>query len=145
MRILALDVGSKRIGIALSDELGITAQPKPVLERTKMQTDLKQLSELIETFQVGEIVVGYPVNLDGSVGPQAQWVLEFVECLKGKTSLPIKLWDERLSSKAVEKLMLEGDLSRKKRKKRIDSLSAQWILQGYLESKRHDSGSKGFG
>ena len=76
--------------------------------------------------------------MDGSQGPQARYVLEFVEKLKEKFSLPVYLWDERLSSMAVERAMLEGDLSRKKRKQRIDSLSAQWILQGYLEMQRKD-------
>ncbi len=137
MRILALDVGTKRIGLAVSDELGITAQSKPVLVCSSWTADIKALQEQIDAFQIGEIVVGYPVNLNGSVGPQAEWVLKFVEKMKEHISLPIKMWDERLSSMAVDKLMLEGDLSRQKRKKRIDSLSAQWILQGYLESKRN--------
>lgn len=136
MRILALDVGTKRIGIAVSDELGFTAQPKPVLNRTSLAKDLEKLKQEIEAFQIGEIVVGYPVNLNGTIGPQAKYVDEFVEKLKEVTSLPIQMWDERLSSMAVDRVMLEGDLSRKQRKKRIDSLSAQWILQGYLESKR---------
>ncbi len=136
MRILALDVGSKRIGIAVSDELGFTAQSQPMLERTHWPQDLKKIQEKIEAFQIGEIVVGYPVNLNGSVGPQAKSIELFVEKLKEVVEIPIRLWDERLSTMAAEKLMLEGDLSRQKRKKRIDSLAAQWILQGYLESKR---------
>lgn len=136
MRIFALDVGTKRIGVAVSDELGITAQPKEAIQRTNLPEDFKKIKEIIEAFQIGEIIVGYPISLDGSEGPQAKYVLEFVEKLKMEISLPIGLWDERLSSVAVNKLMLEGDLTRKKRKKRIDSLSAQWILQGYLESKR---------
>ena len=136
MRILALDVGSKRIGIAVSDELGFTAQSYPLLERTHLAQDLEKIQEKIEAFQIGEIVVGYPVNLNGSVGPQAKSIETFVEKLKEVISIPIRLWDERLSTMAAEKLMLEGDLSRQKRKKRIDSLAAQWILQGYLESKR---------
>jgi len=136
MRILALDVGTKRIGVAISDELGITAQHKEAIQRTNLPEDFKKIKEIIEAFQIGEIIVGYPISLDGSEGPQAKYVLEFVEKLKMEFSIPIGLWDERLSSVAVNKLMLEGDLTRKKRKKRIDSLSAQWILQGYLESKR---------
>jgi len=136
MRILSLDVGTKRIGVAVSDELGITAQHKEAIQRTNLPEDFKKIKEIIEAFQIGEIIVGYPISLDGSEGPQAKYVLEFVEKLKMEFSIPIGLWDERLSSVAVNKLMLEGDLTRKKRKKRIDSLSAQWILQGYLESKR---------
>jgi len=136
MRILALDVGTKRIGVAISDELGITAQHKEAIQRTNLPEDFKKIKEIIEAFQIGEIIVGYPISLDGSEGPQAKYVLEFVGKLKMEFSIPIGLWDERLSSVAVNKLMLEGDLTRKKRKKRIDSLSAQWILQGYLESKR---------
>jgi len=136
MRILSLDVGTKRIGVAVSDELGITAQHKEAIQRTNLPEDFKKIKEIIEAFQIGGIIVGYPISLDGSEGPQAKYVLEFVEKLKMELSIPVGLWDERLSSVAVNKLMLEGDLTRKKRKKRIDSLSAQWILQGYLESKR---------
>lgn len=136
MKLLALDVGSKRIGLAMSDELGFTAQPIEALQRSGLKADLAKIKEKIETFQIGEIVVGYPIHLDGSVGTQAESVLEFVEELKKEISIPVALWDERLSTVAVERLMLEGDLSRKKRKKRVDSLSAQWILQGYLENKR---------
>lgn len=137
MRFLALDVGTRRIGLAYSDELGLTAQPLPLLERTRIDRDLAKLKELIDSFQIGEIIVGYPINMDGTRGPQAQYVIEFVESLEKAFLLPVRLWDERLSTMAVERAMLEGNLSRHKRKKRVDTLAAQWILQGYLESRRN--------
>lgn len=136
MRKLALDVGTKRIGIAVSDELGISAHPKEPVHRSNLEKDIEALRGLIDAFQIDEIIVGYPIQMDGSVGTQAQYVIDFVDKLKESLQVPVTMWDERLSSMAVERAMLEGDLTRKKRKKRIDSLSAQWILQGYLESKR---------
>lgn len=136
MRYLALDVGTKRIGLAYSDELGLTAQPLPPIHRTSIKKDFAEIERQIETFQIGEIIVGYPRNMDGTEGPQARYVLEFVEKLKQNFSLPVRLWDERLSTSAVERAMLEGNLSRAKRKRRVDTLAAQWILQGYLEAQR---------
>lgn len=137
MRILALDVGEKNIGLAISDELGWTAQGLFSLRRqTKdKDKDIRSIIDLVKEKDVSEIVVGMPINLDGSLGKKAQEVTLFLEDLKKKVTLPIKAWDERLTSVQAEKAMLEADLSRKKRKRKIDILSAQLILQSYLNSK----------
>lgn len=135
MRILALDVGEKNIGLAISDELGWTAQGLSSLRRQTKDKDIRSIIDLVKEKDVLEIVVGMPINLDGSLGKKAQEVTLFLEDLKKKVTLPIKAWDERLTSVQAEKAMLEADLSRKKRKRKIDTLSAQLILQSYLDSK----------
>ncbi|UCB57666.1 MAG: Holliday junction resolvase RuvX [Candidatus Omnitrophota bacterium] len=134
MRILALDVGEKNIGLAISDELGWTAQGLPSIKVQSRDKSIASILDITRQRQVGEIVVGMPVNLDGTTGKKAKEVADFVQDLKKRTQLPIKVWDERLTSMQAEKLMLEADLSRKKRKKRIDMLSAQLILQSYLDA-----------
>lgn len=136
MRILGLDVGSKRIGIALSDEMGWTAQGKGALIRKGMSKDIEEISQLVAQYGVEEIVVGLPLNMNGSLGVGAREVLSFIEKIKGPIGLPIKTWDERLSTVAVERTLLEGDVSRKKRKNVIDKLAAVFILQGYLDSEK---------
>ncbi|MBN2096952.1 MAG: Holliday junction resolvase RuvX [Candidatus Omnitrophica bacterium] len=134
MRILALDVGEKNIGLAISDELGLTAQGRPSFRRKNPDEDMVLLAEIIRDSGVGEIVVGMPLNMDGSLGKQTQAIGRFLDDLKKHLSLPIKLWDERLTTLQAERIMLQGDLSRKKRKKKIDQLSAQLILQSYLDA-----------
>jgi putative Holliday junction resolvase len=133
MRKLGIDYGEKRIGIAVSDPLEITAQPVAVIENGDFDGLLRIMKEYEE---VEEIVVGLPKTLKGEVGIQAQKVLDFVEILKQKVSVPIVMWDERLSSAGVERTLIEAGLSRKKRKKVIDKSAATFILQGYLDSKR---------
>lgn len=135
MRILALDVGEKNIGVAISDELGWTAQALPSLRRQTKDRDTCAIANIVEEKCVTGIVVGMPVSLDGSLGKKAREVAGFVEDLKRRLSLPIKVWDERFTSVQAERVMLEADLSRKKRKKKIDQLSAQLILQSYLDAK----------
>lgn len=137
MRILALDIGEKNIGLAISDELGWTAQGRPNLQRKTIDEDILALAKIIKENKIGEIVAGMPINMDGTLGKQAKEVTRFVEDLKKKITLPIKIWDERLSSLQAEKIMIEADLSRKKRKKKIDMLAAQLILQSYLDAKSH--------
>lgn len=135
MRIMALDYGEKRIGIALSDPLGITAQGIMVLERTSLKKDIALLTDICRKEEVGEIVLGLPRNLNGSLGAKAQEVKKFGETLRKKLELPVFYWDEWLSTVAAEKALLEADLSRKKRKKVIDKTAAVIILQSYLERK----------
>ena len=136
MRILGLDMGSKRIGLAVSDALGITAQGLVTLERKDEKTVLEFLKNIIKEKDVTEIVVGLPLNMDGSSGEQAKNAEGFADILKEKFGLPVKLWDERLSTMEVERIMIAGGASRAKRKKKIDKLAAQVILQGYLDSGR---------
>lgn len=136
MRILALDVGSKRIGLAVSDELGFIAQALKTLDTKGRQRDIESIVRIVNEMDVSEIVVGMPYNMDGSEGPQAQKVLEFADQLSRATTVPVLKWDERMSTVAAERILLEADLSRLKRRKVIDKVAAAIILQGYLDSKR---------
>jgi len=136
MRILGIDYGHKRLGLALSDEGETLASPLPVYQRRDTGQDLAFLAALVREKNVGQIVVGLPRNMDGSLGEMANEVLAFVETLKEKTHLPIDTFDERLSSIEAERVLIQADLSRKRRKTLKDSLAAVLILQGYLESKR---------
>lgn len=130
MRTLGLDVGSKRTGVAISDELRITAQPLETIDAG----DLERLAGIVSEYDVGELVVGLPLNMDGSQGPKAKEVIGAVEALKKRFSIPVKMWDERLTTIAVERELIRADVSRKKRKRSIDKLAAQLILQSYLDS-----------
>lgn len=132
MRILGLDLGKKRIGVSISDGLGITAQGLDTI----MRGDDKALEKVISDNEVTEIVVGLPLNMDGTEGDMARDAIFFGDTIKEKFSLPVKMWDERLTTVYVERAMIEGDLSRKKRKKLSDKLAAQIILQSYLDSGR---------
>jgi putative Holliday junction resolvase len=141
MRIMGLDVGSKTIGVAVSDELGLTAQGIKIIRRKSMKDDLKEICSIISQFMIGKIVVGLPINMDGTLGKQAETVLEWIRWLKDRTSLPVETWDERLSTVEASRTLLEADLSRKKRKQVIDKLAAVLILQGYLDQAgRRDDG-----
>jgi putative Holliday junction resolvase len=133
---LALDVGSKRIGLAVSDELGFIAQALKTLDTKGRQRDIDSIIRIVNEMDVSEIVVGMPYNMNGSEGPQAQKVSEFADQLSRATSVPVLKWDERMSTLAAEKILLEADLSRLKRRKVIDKVAAAIILQGYLDSKR---------
>ena len=130
---MGLDVGSKTIGVAISDELGITAQGFKTIKRKAMEDDFRELYAIISQFQIEKIVVGLPKNMDGSLGKQAEFVLGWIEDLKNKIQLPVETWDERLSTVEATKTLLKADLSRKKRKGVIDKLAAVLILQGYLQ------------
>jgi putative Holliday junction resolvase len=134
MRILGLDVGSKTIGVAVSDELGITAQGVTTLTRKELSDDSAQLLKVVEEYKAERIVVGLPKNMNGTLGPAAQMVLSLIEELQKSVTLPIVTWDERLSTMAAERTLLEADVSRKKRKQVIDKVAAILILQGYLDS-----------
>ncbi|GFR38923.1 putative pre-16S rRNA nuclease [Insulibacter thermoxylanivorax] len=133
MRILGLDLGDKTIGVAVSDELGWTAQGVTVIRRQDEESDLEQLQELVDQYGVQKIVVGLPKNMDGSIGPRGEMCRAFAELLKVRFQLPVTMWDERLSTMAAERMLLEADTSRRKRKKVVDKIAASLILQGYLD------------
>lgn len=132
MRILALDVGDRRIGVAISDELEISAHSLTTIHRSDLTREIGQIIEIIKDYSVEEIVIGMPVMMNGTIGIQGEKVERFVEELKKAISVPVKFFDERLSTKFVEKTLIDADISRGKRKKIIDKLSAVVILQDYL-------------
>jgi len=134
---MGLDIGSKRIGLALSDELGITAQGLPTLNRTVTENDIQQLLTIANQHKVEKIVVGFPKNMDGSLGKSAQQVLTFIQSIKKVTQIPVEVWDERLSTVAVSRTLLEANVSRRRRKEVVDKLAAVYILQGYLDKTTH--------
>ena len=134
MRIMGLDVGDKRIGIALSDLMGWTAQGLKTLERTNTKDDLKELERIANENQVHKIVVGLPKNMNGTLGPQSEKVQKFAAALKNRTNLEMIYWDERLSTVAAERSLIQADVRRKKRKTVIDKVAATYILQNYLDS-----------
>jgi len=136
MRVLSLDVGQRRIGVALSDALGLTAQPLTVLERRGTTADLDALAALVAQHQVETIVVGLPLTMRGERGPQAQRAASFADTLRRKVSVPVELADERLTTVQGERALLETDTSRRKRKQVIDQVAAQLILQQYLDRRR---------
>ena len=134
MRILGLDIGTKRIGIAISDELGWTAQGIKTLHRSNGESDLGKIRDIVREYGVEKIVVGLPRNMNGSLGPQAEMALGFVQELREILGVPIITWDERLSTVEATKILIRADLSRKKRKRKIDMTAAILILQSYLDS-----------
>jgi len=140
MRTLALDVGDRSIGLALSDELGLTAQAFLTLTRRGLRADLAALAQIVEERQVGEVVVGLPLQLDGRAGPQAEKVRGLAEALRAALSVPVIFWDERLTTQAAERALIEGGVRRARRKQVVDQVAAALILQGYLDRKRHDRG-----
>lgn len=140
MKILGLDLGSKTIGVAISDDLFLTAQVLTSIKRTTLEKDLAVILSLVDEYRVEEIVVGLPINMDGSTGDSARKAESFIDHLRETFPIRIIPWDERLSTVAAERILLEGDLSRKKRRKVIDRLSAAIILQGYLDSRPREEG-----
>ncbi|SHI53085.1 putative holliday junction resolvase [Geosporobacter subterraneus DSM 17957] len=136
MRAMGLDVGDKTIGVAVSDLLGLTAQGLETIRRTKKKADYARIGELIKEKDVSKIIVGLPKNMNGTIGPQGEKVLEFVEGLKNRFKVEIILWDERLTTVAAERSLIEADMRREKRKTVIDMVAATYILQGYLDSRR---------
>ncbi len=133
MRIMGLDVGVKRIGIAISDPLGWTAQGHSVLHRTKINKDLEVLQQICREYAIEEIVLGYPLNMNGTVGPKAEEIKQFGKVLGDYLQLPISYWDERLSTVSAQRHLIAADVSRQKRKDVIDKLAAVNILQAYLD------------
>ena len=134
-RTMAIDFGQKRIGVAVSDPLGITAQPLPFVANAGYQKSAEAVAAICRERQVSEIVVGLPRHMNGDEGDSAKLARRFGDALEAATSLPVIYLDERLTSKAVDRMMLEADLSRKKRRERIDSAAAAMILRDYLASR----------
>ena len=135
-RILGLDYGSRTVGVAVSDALGITAQPVETIARereTKLRRTLARIDELVAEYQVGKIVLGFPKNLNNSLGERARKTLEFQEMLEKRTQLPVLLWDERLTTVSAERVLEESGVPREERKAYIDQIAAVYILQGYLD------------
>lgn len=139
-RVLGLDVGSRRIGIAVSDPLGITAQGLETLQRKNKRHDFESLSRIIREYGVTEIVVGLPLRMSGAEGTQAGKMQEFAEELRRRFQLPVHLWDERLTSAEANRLLRETDLSIEKRGKAVDRMAAVLILQGWMENRRISGG-----
>jgi putative Holliday junction resolvase len=139
-RLLGLDVGSKTVGLALSDVTRSVATPYGTVRRTKFTEDAKAILEAIEKNQVGALVIGLPLNLDGTEGPRAQSTRAFARNLAARIEPPIAFWDERLSTAAVERHLLEADASRKRRAEVIDRMAAAYILQGALDRLKHLGG-----
>jgi len=136
MRILGLDVGDRTIGVAVSDELGWTAQGIETIKRTSIIKDIKRLEELVKEKNVGTIVIGFPKNMNNTIGPRAEKTIEFADIIKVNfKDIEIVLWDERLTTSAAQRTLIEADVSRKKRKLVIDKIAAVFILQGYLDLK----------
>lgn len=134
MRVLGLDVGSRRIGAALSDPGGILASPHSVIERREPEADVRAIAELAAANKVERLVVGVPYSMSGALGAQAGEVLDFVRLLTERVSLPIEIWDERLSTVAAQRMMALGGSKKKGRKERVDAVAAAIILQAYLDS-----------
>ena len=135
-RLLGLDVGTKTIGMALSDVTRSVATPFDTIRRTKFTADAKTIREVVEKNQVGALVIGFPLNLDGSEGPRAQSTRAFARNLAAHVDVPMVFWDERLSTAAVERHLIEADASRKRRAEVVDRMAAAYILQGALDRLR---------
>lgn len=136
MRIMGLDYGSKTIGVAVSDSLGFTAQGVEIVRRkseNKLRQSLARLEQLIEEYKVEEIVLGFPKNMNNTIGDRAQKTMEFKEILEKRTGLPVTMWDERLTTVEADRTMTEALIKREERKLYVDKLAAVFILQGYLD------------
>ncbi len=139
MRIMGLDYGSKTVGVALSDALLLTAQPIETIERpqeNKLRRTLARIESLCGEYQVERIVVGFPKNMNNTIGDRAEKSQEFAEMLKRRTGLPVVLWDERLTTVAAERSLMESGVRREHRKAYVDQIAAVLILQGYLDANR---------
>lgn len=134
MRIGGLDVGDKTIGVALSDELGWTAQGLEVIRRKNLELDLARLGDIARQYGVERWVVGMPRNMNGTYGPRAESTRAFITDLEGRLGLPVETYDERMTTVAATRVLLEADVSRAKRKQVIDKMAAAVILQGYLDA-----------
>jgi len=135
MRVLGLDVGTRRIGLAISDPLGITAQGLETIHRRNKRADFEQLGNVIDEYQVGELVVGYPLGMSGQEGPQAERMRRFAEDLQHRFRLPVHLWDERLTSAQANRVLRETEMSIKRRGEVVDRLAAVLILQSWMDAR----------
>jgi putative Holliday junction resolvase len=135
-RVLALDVGKKRIGLAVSDELGLTAQGLETLQRNRIRDDLSRLEELTQDLNVGTLLIGKPLHMSGDESRQSEYTREFADRLARQTSLPVVFWDERLTSAEAERMLRETGATLEQKKKSVDRLSAMLLLESYLEFRR---------
>jgi putative holliday junction resolvase len=133
-RVLALDLGKKRIGLAVSDPLGVTAQGLPTLHRTRIRDDLDELARLVEKWEVQLILMGHPMHMSGRESRQAVYTKEFADRLAARTGIPIEYWDERWTSVAAERVLKESGISIEKRARAVDQLAAVILLESYLDS-----------
>jgi putative holliday junction resolvase len=140
-RVLGLDVGSKRIGVAVSDPLGITAQGLETLQRRNKRLDFEALGQLVKTWEVVEIVVGFPLRMSGEEGIQAEKMQRFAEELRERLQVPVHLWDERLTSAEANRLLRETDMSIQRRGQVVDRMAAVLILQSWMEHRRQVTGN----
>lgn len=141
MRIMGLDYGSKTVGVAVSDPMLITAQGLEIIRRkdeNKLRQTLARIEEIIAEYEVGEIVVGFPKNMNNSVGDRGELSLEFKDKLERRTGLPVFMWDERLSTVEADKVMMDAGVRRENRKDFVDKIAATIILQGYLDRRSGD-------
>lgn len=136
-RLMGLDVGDKRIGVAVSDLLGMSAHAVETVERQSFEKDINRIIELIDEKQVDLLVVGLPKNMNNTLGPQGEKVQKFMEKLLAKREIEVAYWDERLTTVAAHRTLIEGNMSRKKRKGVVDQIAAVFILQGYLDMNRN--------
>lgn len=130
---MGLDVGNKTIGVAISDPLLLTAQGLKTISRESNKRDIEEIEDIINKYKITKIIVGFPKNMNNTIGPQGEKVLSFVDKLKKRVNIDIILEDERLTTMAAERILIEGDVSRKNRKKVIDKVAASYILQTYLD------------
>ena len=137
IRYLGVDLGTRRVGVAVSDELGLTAQALPTLEVATEEDALAAIRGLIDRYDVQEVVVGLPKNMNGTLGPAADRALGFARRLEEGGPTKVTMWDERLTSRAAERLLIEADVRRAKRKRAVDQMAAVLILQGFLDRCRH--------
>lgn len=136
MRVLGLDVGTKTVGLALSDELGLTAQALTTVRRTNLRSDVAAVLAQVTEYSVTHLIIGLPLNMNGTEGPRAEASRQFARSLTKAGAPELTFWDERLSTVAAQRVLLEADLSRAKRKQVIDQLAAAYILQGWLDAQR---------
>jgi putative Holliday junction resolvase len=139
-RVLALDVGKRRIGLAISDGLGLTAQGLPTLQRTTIREDLMHLAELTAEREIGLFLIGDPLHMSGDQSRQAQYIRDFAARLSERTGVPVKFWDERLTTVQAHRVLRESGISIEKRAKAIDKLAAVILLESYLDSRTAEAG-----
>ena len=132
-RALSLDLGEKRIGVAVSDPLNIIAQSVGTIQRKDIKSDLKKIADFVKEYRADKLVIGLPLNMNGTKGKSAKLAIDFVETVKKEIQIDVEMIDERLTSAQGERIFLEADMSREKRKKNIDKIAAQLILQSYLD------------
>ncbi|HIX68069.1 MAG TPA: Holliday junction resolvase RuvX [Candidatus Anaerostipes excrementavium] len=139
MRILGLDYGTKTVGVAVSDELGLTAQPLETIKRkdeNKLRRTYARIEELVREYGAETIVLGFPKNMNNTIGERGDAAIDFRDALVRRINIPVILWDERLTTVASERVLMESGVRRENRKKVIDQIAASFILQGYLDSRR---------